>query len=174
MRDVITKDGSASALARLNSGVYRVKGEQDYRASNETRENNARRNLALYHKKRKDGTWDKARARAWNKKYSNSVPKFPMREWQRWELEFLIDNIAYPARLIAFALERGLRSVQEKRDCVKRGGMTKHGIAAGRKRIDGGGPKGQLDSKPTGASRYPGKSTRLLLQVLESRREGTK
>lgn len=174
MPSVITKDGSALALARLNSGVYRVKGERDYRAKNETRENNARRNLALYHKKRKDGTWDNARAAAWQRKYANSVPKFPLREWQRWELEFLIDNIGSPARLIAFALQRGMRSVEEKRDCVKRGGMTKHGLRTGRKRIDGGGPKGQLDSKPTRASRYPGKSTRLLLQVLESRREGTK
>jgi hypothetical protein len=174
MPSVITKDGLASALARLNSGVYRVKGEQDYRATNETKENNARRNLALYHKKCKAGTWDKERARRWGKKYNDSVPKSARRDLERWELEFLLDNIQRPARLIAFALGRGLRSIEEKRRSIQLGGSTKYAARKRRERANDRGPKGQPDTKPARASRYPGKSTRLLLQVLESRREGAK
>lgn len=94
--------------------MYPVRGERDFQ------------------QKYKDPLKQKIRDRKWKKnfrktdegrkrmatnqaKYRATLAKAKKRPWEKWEDDFLRANFHLPSRVIAFALDRGLQSVQLQR-----------------------------------------------------------
>jgi hypothetical protein len=95
--------------------VYPIRGEKDFRNKYYTPEQQREWQRIYYAKKQKAGGYNNERYRQIQRKYLASCPKSKARDWETWEQKFLDETRHLPARLVAFALQRGIRAVQCRR-----------------------------------------------------------
>lgn len=63
----------------------------------------------------KDSPDFKLKTKEFHRKYLKTVPICERRVWEDWEMEFLEKTRSFPARVVAFALRRGIKSIQHRR-----------------------------------------------------------
>ena len=111
-------NGSEQAWHRLGAGVYPIKGEKNFVRPRNTPER-VRANCLRKYYADKDGIGFKLKTKEFHRKYLHTVPECEPRQWEDWEVEFLEKTRSFPARVVAFALRRGIKAVQHKRQKEK-------------------------------------------------------
>lgn len=107
-------NGLEQALHRLESGVYPIRGEKDHQSPYETYEQRLLQWRKWRQSKRGDREF-KRRSAINQRKYQSTCPKAHRRAWEDWEMMLLEQTRHLPARVVAFALQRGIRAVQMRR-----------------------------------------------------------